>query len=206
MVEVCGRLHAPTTFSSGMNAGTVIIGSWVAPEPVWAFWRRETLLTSAGIRNAGCPTSAQSLSQRHYHGLLCKWVSLSNDTWYTVPRPTQPPVQWTPSLFHGVKAAGAWPWAAISFWLCGCVWLELYLYSDWLRAAQSGIEYRWGRDFPPVQTGPGAHPAFCKMGTGSFLGVKCGRGVLLTTHPLLVPRSWKSRAIPLPTLWATLGL
>jgi len=34
-------------------------------------------------------------------------------------------------------------------------------------------------------------------------GVKCGRCVLLTTHHLLVPRSWKSRAIPLPTLWAT---
>jgi len=34
-------------------------------------------------------------------------------------------------------------------------------------------------------------------------GVKYGRGVLLTTHTLLVPRSWKSRAIPLPTLWAT---
>jgi len=31
-------------------------------------------------------------------------------------------------------------------------------------------------------------------------------GVLLTTHPLLVPRSWKGRAIPLPTLWATPGL
>ena len=45
-----------------------------------------------------------------------------------------------------------------------------------------------------------------KMGTGSFPGVKCGRGVLLTTHPLLVPRSWKSRAIPLPTLCATPGL
>ena len=57
--------------------------------------------------------------------------------------------------------------------------------------------------FPPVQTGLGAHPATCKMGTGSFFGVKCGRGVLLTTHPLLVPRSWKSRAILLPTLWAT---
>jgi len=25
------------------------------------------------------------------------------------------------------------------------------------------------------------------MGTGSFLGVKCGRGVTLNTHPLLVP-------------------
>jgi len=35
---------------------------------------------------------------------------------------------------------------------------------------------------------------------------KCGRGVLLTTHPLLVPMSWKSRAIPLHTLWATPGL
>ena len=26
----------------------------------------------------------------------------------------------------------------------------------------------WGRDFPPVQTGLGAHPASCKMGTGYF--------------------------------------
>jgi len=75
-----------------------------------------------------------------------------------------------------------------------------------LRVGRSGIKSRWGRDFPPVQTGPGAHPASCKMGTGSFPGVKWGRGVLLTTHPLLVPRSWKSRAILLPTLWATLGL
>ena len=51
-----------------------------------------------------------------------------------------------------------------------------------------------------------AHPASCTMGTGSFPGVKCGRGVLLTSHPLPMPRSWKSRAVPLPTLWATPGL
>ena len=63
-----------------------------------------------------------------------------------------------------------------------------------------------GGDFPPVQTGPRANPAACTMGTGSFPGVKCGRGVLLTTHPLLVSRSWKSRAIPLHTLWGTPGL
>jgi len=69
-----------------------------------------------------------------------------------------------------------------------------------------GIESRWGRDFPPVQTSPGAHPVSCTMDAGSFPGVKCGRGVLLTTHPLLLPLSWKSRAIPLPTLWATPGL
>ena len=41
------------------------------------------------------------------------------------------------------------------------------------------------------------------MDTGSFPVVKYGRGVLLTAHPLLVPWSWKSRAIPLSTLWAT---
>jgi len=45
---------------------------------------------------------------------------------------------------------------------------------------------------------PGAHPASCTMGTGSFLGVKSGRGVMLTPHPLLVPWSRKGRVIPLP--------
>jgi len=73
-------------------------------------------------------------------------------------------------------------------------------------AGRSGIESRWGRDFPPIQTGSGVHPASSKMATGSFPGVKYGRCVLLTTHILLVPRSWNSRAISLPTLWATAGL
>ena len=54
----------------------------------------------------------------------------------------------------------------------------------------------------PVQTGPRAHPTSFTLGTGSFLGVKCGRGVLLTTHSLLVPWSRKSRAITVLTLWA----
>jgi len=54
-----------------------------------------------------------------------------------------------------------------------------------LRAGRSGIESRWGRDFPPVQTGPGAQPPV-KWVPGLSPGVKCGRGVLLTTHPLLV--------------------
>jgi hypothetical protein len=45
-----------------------------------------------------------------------------------------------------------------------------------------GIETRWGARFStPVQTGPGAYPASCTMGTGSFPGVKRpGRGV---DHP-----------------------
>jgi len=40
------------------------------------------------------------------------------------------------------------------------------------------------------------------MGTGSFPGVKSGRGVTLTSHSLLVPWSRKGRAIPLLPLWA----
>jgi len=40
------------------------------------------------------------------------------------------------------------------------------------------------------------------MDTGSFPGVKSGRGVTLTSHPLLVPWSRKSRAIPLLPRWA----
>jgi len=47
-----------------------------------------------------------------------------------------------------------------------------------------GIESRWGaRLSTPVQTSPGAHPASSKMGSGSFPGVKSGRGVTLTPHP-----------------------
>ena len=53
----------------------------------------------------------------------------------------------------------------------------------------------------PVQTGPVAHPASCAMGTGSFPGVKSGRGVMLTPHALLVPWSRNSRDIPLLPLW-----
>ena len=42
-----------------------------------------------------------------------------------------------------------------------------------------GIESRWGgsRFSAPVQTGRGTHPDYCTMGTGSYPGVKSGRGV-----------------------------
>jgi hypothetical protein len=41
-----------------------------------------------------------------------------------------------------------------------------------------------------VQTGSEAHPASYPMGTGSYFpGLKRSRGVTLTTHPHLVPRS-----------------
>ena len=53
-----------------------------------------------------------------------------------------------------------------------------------------------------VQSGPGDHPAPYTVGIGPFPGVKSGRGVTLTPHPLRVPWSRKNTAIPLLLLWA----
>jgi len=75
-------------------------------------------------------------------------------------------------------------------------------YSDWPRAGRYGGRIPMeARSSAPVQTGSGAHPASCTMGTGSFPGVKSGRGVTLNPHPFLVPWSRKSRAIPPLPLW-----
>jgi len=61
----------------------------------------------------------------------------------------------------------------------------------------SGIESQWGRDFPHLSR-PTLGPT---MRTGSFPGVKKGRGVAPTPHPLLMPWSRKRRAISLLPLW-----
>ena len=54
-----------------------------------------------------------------------------------------------------------------------------------LPAGRSGDRIPVGARFSaPVQTGPGAHPASCTMGTGSFPGVKSGRGVVLPPTPI----------------------
>jgi hypothetical protein len=58
-----------------------------------------------------------------------------------------------------------------------------------------------------VQTGSGAHPVSCKMGTGGpFPGVNSGRGVTQTTHPHLLPRSWMSRSYISPLLLCLHGM
>jgi len=49
-------------------------------------------------------------------------------------------------------------------------------------------------------------PSLLYNGYRVFPGSKVRPGRAVTTYHLLVPRSWKSRAILLPTLWATPGL
>jgi hypothetical protein len=69
-----------------------------------------------------------------------------------------------------------------------------------------GIGSRWGeifRTYPDRLRGP---PSLLYSGSRVFPGGKGGRGVMLTTHPLLVPRLRKSWAIPPLTLWVLLGL
>jgi hypothetical protein len=52
----------------------------------------------------------------------------------------------------------------------------------------AGIESRCEEDFPHLsRPALGPTTVSCTMGTGSFLGVKNGRGVTLTPHSLLVP-------------------
>ena len=69
-----------------------------------------------------------------------------------------------------------------------------------------GIESRWGeifRTYPDRLRGP---PSLLYNGYRVFPGCKGGRGVMLPTHPLLVPRLRKSGAIPPLTIWFLLGL
>ena len=68
---------------------------------------------------------------------------------------------------------------------------------------RSGDQIQVGSRFSaPVQTGPGAHPASCTIGTGSLPGWNAAGAWSWPPHPLLVPWSWKDRVITLLPLWA----
>ena len=57
--------------------------------------------------------------------------------------------------------------------MCLCLYVgrDGVVSSDSLWVDDTGIESRWGRDFlQPSRPAPGAYPASCTIGTGSFPG------------------------------------
>jgi len=65
-----------------------------------------------------------------------------------------------------------------------------------------GIESRWGRDFPHVSRTALWPPSLLYNGYRAFPGGKERPGRDADPHPLLLPWSGKSGAIPLLPLWA----
>jgi hypothetical protein len=83
--------------------------------------------------------------------------------------------------------------AKVSTWQCD-LYLPVYTYT--------GSNPGGGEIFRTCPDGPWGPPSLLYNGYRIFPGVKSGRGVTLTPHLLLVPWSWKSRAVPLFPLWA----
>jgi hypothetical protein len=76
------------------------------------------------------------------------------------------------------------------------------LATDWTTGRSRFDSRQRRKDFSSslcVQTGSGAHPVFCTLVSRVLSpGLKRGRGVTLTTHPHLVPRSRMSRGYTSP--------
>ena len=75
---------------------------------------------------------------------------------------------------------------------------------EFISVSSVGIATDYGLDGPG--SNPGGDEIFRPSRQALGPGGKVRPGVQLIIDPLLVPRSWKGRAIPLPNLRATLGL
>jgi hypothetical protein len=62
-----------------------------------------------------------------------------------------------------------------------------------------------GRFSGPIQSRPKAHPASCKVDTGSLSWGLSRQGMVMTTHPLLALGSGVGKSIPLFSHYACLA-
>ena len=82
--------------------------------------------------------------------------------------------------------------------VAGTVFRLRAIYAGTVRGSNTG----GGEIFRTCPDRPWCPPSLLYNGYRVFPGVKSGRSVTATPHTLLVPWSWKSRAIPLLPLWA----
>jgi hypothetical protein len=94
---------------------------------------------------------------------------------------------WPPELWHGLRKLILYILFSLYTFKYFVSWVAQWVYcltTDWMTRVWSLTE---AEDFSPnlcIPTSFGAHPASCTVGTGVlFLGVKCGWGMMLTTHP-----------------------
>ena len=87
-----------------------------------------------------------------------------------------------------------------SYWICGQG--SVVGIATGYRLDGPGSNPGGGEIFRTCPDRPWGPPSLLYNGYQVFPGVKSRRGVMLTPHRLLVPWSWKDRAIPLLPLWA----
>jgi hypothetical protein len=103
----------------------------------------------------------------------------------------------TTDLFSELQSSVATTWTKWETCLANCK--PECLVTDWTTGIPSLTKAEDSPSSLCVQTGSGAHPASCTVGNGVLsLKVKCGRGVMLTTDPHLVPSLSNSRSYTSP--------
>ena len=163
------------------------------------------MVYSADIcKTLSSPTTDSSIGISSYY--RCDWIwqlrfLVEKEKWVLNPRPSSlfQLLQFCEPLTFNFPAANHIFRGAVYLLSYNCVRAGLRSrYSDWLRADGPGIESRWWRDFPHL-----SRPALgsTQPPVQWVPGVKSGRGMTLTPHPLLVSWPWKGRAIPLLPLW-----
>ena len=120
------------------------------------------------------------------HKVLKFWTTTVNNLLASVHKPWE--YMYMPSSKRMIKiTVKITYWCYFLFYLHTHTHTYIYIYiyggpgssvgiATELRAGRSGIESRWGRDFPPVQTGPGGPPSLLQNGYRVFPGGKVRPG------------------------------